>query len=59
MMFNLRGLVFDDPNGTEDLNLPTLEFVCQPVADGSEDGIALAEVEIDEQTGQSNRDSLV
>lgn len=26
MMFNLRGLVFDDPHGTEAVKLPTLRF---------------------------------
>lgn len=26
MMMNLRGLIFDDPNGTANLKLPTIEF---------------------------------
>lgn len=26
MMMNLRGLVFDDPNGTASLKLPTIAF---------------------------------
>lgn len=26
MMLNLRGIVFDDPNGTEHLKLPTIVF---------------------------------
>lgn len=26
MMMNIRGLIFDDPNGTKDLEIPTLVF---------------------------------
>jgi len=27
MMMNIRGLIFDDPQGTADIKLPTLEFI--------------------------------
>ena len=27
MMMNIRGLIFDDPQGTADIKLPSLEFI--------------------------------
>lgn len=33
MMMNIRGLIFDDPQGTVDFKLPNLEFI---VADDPE-----------------------
>lgn len=39
MMFNIRGLVIDDPYGTKEINLPTLDFVT-PIQD---DGLSMVE----------------